>query len=56
MSKCVLDEAQRRHYLFKYLRCKVITFLDFEVAADESAVILLKRWQFVVKLRRQIKN
>ena len=55
-GKYVLDEAQKRHCSFKCPRCKMIAFLDFEVAANESAVILLKRQQFVVKLRCQIKN
>ena len=54
--KRVLDEAQKRHYLFKSRHCKMTAFLDFEVAANDSAVILLKRQQFVVKLRCQIKN
>ena len=34
----------------------MITFLDFEEAANERAVILLKRQQFVLKLRCQIKT
>ena len=34
----------------------MIMFLNFEVAANEGDVILLKRRQFVVKLRCQIKN
>ena len=55
-GKYVLDEGQKRHYLFKCPHCKMIASLDFEVAANESAVILLKRQQFVVKLRCQIKN
>ena len=33
----------------------MITFLDFKVAANKSAVIFLKRQQFV-KQRYQIKN
>ena len=55
-GKYVLDAAQKRHCSFKCSRCKMIAFLDFEVAANESAVILLKRQRFVVKLRCQIKN
>ena len=32
------------------------TFLDFEESANASAVILLKRQQFVIKLRCQQKK
>ena len=33
-----------------------VTFLDFEEAASENTVVYLKRRQFVIKLREQIKD
>ena len=42
-GECVLDETQKRHYSFKCPCSKMIPFLDFKEAANESAVILLKR-------------
>ena len=38
-GKCMLDEAQERHCSFHCPFCKMITFLDFEVAVNKSAVI-----------------
>ena len=34
--------------------CKMLTFLDFEKAANEKTVILLKRHQFIKRLCRKI--
>ena len=34
----------------------MITFLDFQEEASEVSIIFLKRGQFIVKLRRQIKD
>ena len=46
----------KRHYLFKCPCHKMITFLGFKEAANKSAVILLKRRRFFIKLRCQIKK
>ena len=42
-GKCLLDEVQRRQYSFLCPLCKMVTFLDFIKAANESCVIFLKR-------------
>ena len=55
-GKCVLDEAQKKHYYFKCSLCKMIKFLDFKEAANECAIVCLKRRQFVVKFQKQIKE
>lgn len=52
-GECILDEAQKRHYSFKCLCFKMTTFLDFEVTANKSAVIFLKRQQFVKREERK---
>ena len=52
----VLDEAQKRLYLFLCPLCKLVTFLDFKEAVNECSIICLKRRQFVFKLRKQIKE
>ena len=49
-AKCLLDKVEKRHYSFLCPLCKMVTFSDFERAANESWVIFLKRRQSVVKL------
>ena len=34
----------------------MVSFLNFEIAANEACIIYLKRRQFVVNLRKQIKD
>ena len=53
-GECVLDETQKRLDSFLCPFCEMVTFLDFEKAANKKAVILLKRCHFLVRLRRQI--
>ena len=55
-GKCVLDKAHKRLYSFLCPSWKMVSFLNFETAANDACIIYLKRWQFVVKLRRQIKD
>ena len=54
-GKWVLNEAQKRHS-FYCPSCKMITFLDIEEVENEWAIVFLKRRQFVIKLRKQIKE
>ena len=46
-GKCVLNKAQKRLHSFydnmKNVICKMITFLDFEKAANECAIVFLNR-------------
>ena len=49
-------KQKKRNYSFIRLFCKRVTFLDFEKAACENAVIYVKRRQFAFQLRQQIKD
>ena len=51
-GKCVLDEAHKRLYSFLCPSCKMISFWNFETAANEACIIYLKRRQFVGNLRK----
>ena len=53
--KCVLDETHKRLYSFLCPSCKMVSFLNFELAANDACIIYLKRQQFVIKLCQQIK-
>ena len=44
-GKCLLNEAQRKLYIFLCPKCKTVTFLNFEQIANEVTVICLKNRQ-----------
>ena len=52
--KYILDETEKKLYLFEYKECKMITFLDIETITIEKRVVFfsfffLKKEQFYLK-------
>ena len=55
-GRCVLDEAHKSLYSFLCPLCKMVYFLNFETAANQNCIKYLKGPQFVINLRKQIKD
>ena len=52
-GKCVPSKTQKRLYSYICKKCKMVTFLDFEKAANEKTVIFSKERQVLVKARKK---
>ena len=55
-GRCMPYKFHKRPYSFLYPSCKMISFLSFETVPNEAYIIYLKRQQFVINLRKQIKD
>lgn len=56
VANVCLTKHKKKHYYFKCSLCNMIKFLDFKEAANECAIVYLKRRQLVVKFPKQIKE
>ena len=55
-SNCVLREMQKILYSFTSKKCKILTFFDCKIAANENCVIYLKEKQILVQARKKKKR
>ena len=55
-SNCVLREMQKILYSFTSKKCKILTFFDCKIAANENCVIYLKEKQILVQARKKKKK
>lgn len=55
-SNYVLQEMQKILYLFTSKKCKILTFFDCKIAANENCVIYLKEKQILVHARKKKKE